>query len=93
MKNIDNEDRPTRRQKLASENGFTALSLLHRLHSLYQFDVLRDAIFDTMHTLVLHIIYRHLQYYSDLGLLKDLTLLRRLQAMPWTPGIAYIFLA
>jgi len=89
MKNVDDEDWPTRRQKLASESGFTGLSILHRLHRLYQVDVLRDTIFDTMHIIVLHIIYTHLQYYSNLGLLKDLTLLRRLQAMPWTPSTAY----
>ena len=70
MKEVDDEDRPTVRQRLASQRGFTGLSILHRLHRLYQFDVLKDLTFDTMHTLVLSEIKRHLQLYNELGLLK-----------------------
>lgn len=90
MKRVDDEERITVRQRLASQTGFTGLSLLHRLYHLYKFDVLKDLVFDTMHTLVLRIINRHLQYYSDLGLLKNPVLGKRLLAMPWTAGIATI---
>ena len=87
MKGVEDEDRITVRQKLASEVGFTGVSILHRLNRLYQFNVLKDLIFDTMHTLVLRIINRHLQYYSEIGFLKDPVLERRLQKMPWTAGM------
>lgn len=84
MNEVDDEDRVTVRQRLASQTGFTGLSILHRLHQLYHFNVLKDLTFDTMHTLVLRIINRHLQYYNDLGLLKNR---KRLQEFPWTAGI------
>ena len=71
MKKVDNEERSTVRHRLASQTGFTGLSVLHHLYHLYKFDVLKDLVFDTMHTLVLRIINRHLQYYNDLGLLKN----------------------
>ena len=90
MKQVDQEERITVRQRLASQSGFTGLSVLHRLNDLYKFDVLKDLIFDTMHTLVLRIINRHLQHYNDLGLLKNSLIERRLLAMPWTPGILVI---
>ena len=86
MKEVDDEDRPTVRQRLASQRGFTGLSILHHLHRLYQFDVLKDLTFDTMHTLVLRVINRHLQLYNELGLLKNPVLGKRLQEMPWTAG-------
>ena len=87
MNKVDEEDRPTLRQRLASQTGFTGLSILHRFHRLYQFNVLKDFIFDTMHTLVLRVINRHLQYFSELGLLKNPVLGRRLQEFPWTAGM------
>ena len=90
MKQVDQEERSTMRQRLASQTGFTGLSVLHRLHDLYKFDVLKDFVFDTMHTLVLRIINRHLQHYNDLGLLKNPLIGRRLLAMPWTPGAVVI---
>lgn len=83
MKGVE-DDRITVRQKLASEVGFTGVSILHWLNRLYQFNVF---IFDTMHTLVLHIINRHLQYYSEVGFLKDAVLERRLQEVLWTAGM------
>ena len=86
MNEVDDEDRPTVRQRRASLRGFTGLSILHRLHRLYQFDVLRDLTFDTMHTLVLRVINRQLQHYNDLGLLKNPIIGKRLQEMPWTAG-------
>ena len=88
MKRVDNEERITVRQRLASQTGFTGLSILHRLYHLYKFDVLKDLVFDTMHTLVLRIINRHLQHYNDLCLLKSPIVRKRLLAMPWTASIA-----
>lgn len=77
MEEVDNEDRPTVRQRLASQTGFTGLSVLHQLYRLYQFDVLNDLIFDTMHTLVLRVLNCHLQYYTEQGLLKNAELGRK----------------
>ena len=85
MKSIDEEDRITVRQKRASETGFTGLSILHRLHALYQFDILNDLVFDAMHTLLLRVVKRHLEYFKEKGYI-DQTVEDRLNAMPWTAG-------
>ena len=86
MNEIDQEDRISVRQKLASQKGFTGLSILHRLHRLYKFNVLQDLIFDTMHTLVLRVIHRHLQYYAEKGYFKSSSVEERLKKIPWTAG-------
>ena len=86
MKRVDEEERVSVRQKLASNCGFTGLSILHRLFNLYKFNVLQDLVFDSMHTLLLRIIKRHLEYYSDHGYFNHIVE-KRLQAMPWTAGV------
>lgn len=89
MKDVDEEERQTVRQKLASEYGFTGLSILHRFYSLYKFDILKDLVFDSMHTLLLRIVKRHIDNYSEHGYLSNPLIERRLQAMPWTAGITF----
>ena len=87
MNQVDQEDRVSIRQRSASLTGFTGLSILHRLHRLYKFDVLQDLVFDTMHTLVLRVIHRHLQYYTEKGYFKSSSIEERLKMMPWTAGM------
>ena len=86
MTRVNEEDRVSVRQRLASQTGFTGLSILHRLHRLYKFDVLRDLVFDTMHTLVLRVLHCHLNYYAEKEYLRDAEVERRLKMMPWTAG-------
>ena len=85
MKCVEQEDRVTLRYKLASETGFTGVSILHNLYYLYKFDVLNDCVFDVMHTLLLRVVKRHLEHYMNLGFIDDLVE-ARLEAMPWTKG-------
>lgn len=87
IKRVDDEDCVTVRKKLASQTGFTGLSILHCLFHLYKFDILNDLVYDTMHTLILRIVYRHLHYYSDEGFFKSQDLDECLAAMPWTAGL------
>ena len=84
---VDEEDHISARQRLASQTGFTGLSILHRLHRLYKFDVLQDLVFDTMHTLVLRVLHSHLNYYTEKEYLRDPEVERRLKMMPWTAGV------
>ena len=58
-------------QRLASENGFTGLFVLHRLHYLYKFDILEGFVFNTMYTLLLGNIKRHLDHYKENGFLSE----------------------
>ena len=81
---VDEEDRISVRQRLASQTGFTGLSILHRF---YKFDVLQDLVFDTMHTLVLRVLHSHLNYYTEKEYLRDSEVERRLKMMPWTAGV------
>jgi len=41
MEEIQTESRKTVRKKLSSQNGYTGLSVLHELHPLYGFDVIK----------------------------------------------------
>ena len=91
MSRIDEEERRSVRQRLASESGFTGLSVLHRLHYLYKFDILEDFVFDAMHTLLLGNIKRHLDHYKEHGFLSDPIVAARLSKIPWTTGLLIIY--
>ena len=86
MKRVDDEDHVSVCQKLASQTGFTGLSILHCLHQLYKFDVIKDFVFDTMHTLTLRVLNYHLHYYAEKKYLRD-------PIMPWTAGLLYVYIA
>ena len=87
MNVVEDEDRITVRQKMASKCGFTGVSILNRLNHLpYKFNILTDMVFDTMHTLILRIVLRHLQFYQEQGILKNQLIEKRLRKMPWTAG-------
>ena len=86
MQAIEEEERVTVRQKMASDSGFTGVSLLNRLNVLYGFDVLKDMVFDTMHTLILRVALRHLQHYNECGFFNNPVVEKRLEKMPWTAG-------
>ena len=84
MNAVEDKERITVRQKMASKCGFTGFSILNRLNLLpYRFNVLTDMLFDTMHTLILRIVLRHLQFYQDKGILKNPLIEKRLKMMPW----------
>ena len=85
MSRIENEDRPHVRSNLAKESGYTGLSILHRLHKLYHFNVITDTVFDTMHNIPLNFINKHInRFLNDEGTASATkTILdKRLQAMP-----------
>lgn len=92
MKRVDSEDRTSVRASLAKECGFTGLSLLHRLHALYGFDVIRDLVLDAMNNIALNVTSHHLHFYLDEGITSPKDIEERLQLMPWTPGKASFLL-
>jgi len=59
MEDVDQEDRVTQIRQKASDSGFTGMSNLHRLHALYDFNVLEDF---AMHIILLGNIKRHLDF-------------------------------
>ena len=88
MDRVDGEDRISIHRKIASETGFTGKSELHRLHVLYQFNTLNDLVFDIMHTLLLGVVKRHIDFYKNQGYLSNPVIEERLKKMPWTAGDA-----
>ena len=83
---VEDEDRVTVHHRLASQCGFTGVSILHRPHHLYGFDVRKDMVFDAKHTLILKVVLKHLQIYQETGLLKNSLIEERLKNMPWIAG-------
>ena len=60
---LEEEERQTYFKKISKGNGLLGLSILHRLHALYGFDVLRDTVFDVMHLLPLSVVKNKFQVY------------------------------
>ena len=85
MNEVDQDDRVSVRAKLASASGFTGLSILHRFHHLYKFDILKDLVFDAMHNVLLNVVRNHIRHSQEKGYLNPLVE-RRLLAVPWTAG-------
>ena len=86
MHSVAAEDVRSMRVTAARETGYTGLSALHRLHSLYGFNVIKDLVFDAMHNLPLNIARQHLRRYSEEKLVDFRQVESRLQKVPWTAG-------
>ncbi len=89
MQRVDDEERVSVRARLAKEEGFTGLSILHRLNKLYGFDVLQDMVFDAMHNVVLNVASQHLHHYAEEKLLSR-EVEKRLSEVPWTAGLYFV---
>ena len=84
MSEIESEDQATLRGALARQSGYTGLSILHRLHKLYGFNLLIDVVFDMMHNILLNVVSKHLNHYLREELVDKSVVDERLQAVPWT---------
>lgn len=56
MKQIQTETRKTVCKKMSYQHGYTGVSVLHELHPLYGFDVIRHLVNDIHHNLPLNVI-------------------------------------
>jgi hypothetical protein len=86
MCTIGEEDRSSVRANLSKHTGYTGISVLHRLHKLYEFDVIRDTVFDMMHNLPLNVVRKHVKRVMDEGIVDRNVLESKLSLMPWTAG-------
>ena len=86
MNRVDSEERTSVRTSMSRECGFTGLSILHRLHSLYGFNTLNDLVFDAMHNVPMNIASNHLHHYLNEGLVTAQQLEDGLKQIEWTPG-------
>ena len=56
MEQIQTETRKTVCKKMSYQHGYTGVSVLHELHPLYGFDVMRHLVYDIHHNLRLNVI-------------------------------------
>ncbi|CAB4019148.1 Hypothetical predicted protein [Paramuricea clavata] len=68
MCTIGEEDRSSVRANLSKHTAYTGISVLHRLHKIYEFDVIRDTVFDMMHNLPLNVVRKHVKRVMDEGI-------------------------
>ncbi len=86
MRTIGEEERCSVRADLSKRTGYTGISILHRLHKLYGFDVIRDTVFDMMHNLPLNVVRKHIKRVIEGGMVDKNVLQHKLSLMPWTAG-------
>ena len=82
MFEIEQEERVTVRERRSRESGFLGVSLLHRLHRLYKFDVIKDLVFDVMHLVPLNLVKRRFEYFLSNSLLDTEQLQPALEKIP-----------
>ena len=56
IREIDEEERSTVRQRMSRDTGYTGLSILHRLYPLYGFLYDESTVYDEMHTISLNVV-------------------------------------
>ena len=72
---------------MSKETGFIGVSLLHRLHKLYKFDIIKDLVFDVIHLVPLNLVKRRFEHLLSNSLLDPEQLQLALEKVPWTQGI------
>ena len=87
MTEIEQEERTTVKDRMSKESGFVGISLLHRLHKLYKFDIIKDLVFDAMHLVPLNLVKRRFEHLLSNSLLDPEQLQLALEKVPWTQGI------
>lgn len=87
LRDIEEEERISVKQLKAKNEGHTGLSILHRLHALYDFEYNRDLVYDELHAFSLNIVKNHLQFLrDDENAVNWQEADRRLDKFPWTKG-------
>ena len=86
LKQIDEEDRSTVRQKLSKETGYTGISALLRLWYLTGFDVCLDTVFDEMHNIAMNVDKKFLDYLVSSGKLNEKEVDERLKSVNFSHG-------
>ena len=86
MKDVEYEDRPSVKARLAKESGYTGLSTLFRLYALYGFDLCKDMVFDLMHQILMNVVKKFLDYLVDSGKLNPEEVDVRMSNILWNLG-------
>ena len=91
MKDIENEDRPSVKARLAKDTGYTGLSILFRLYALYGFEICKDMVFDLMHLILMNVVKKFLDYLVDSGKLNPEEVETRMRNIMWNLGISFLW--
>jgi len=82
---VEEEQKVTLKKKMASQNGFTGVSLLHKyLYPLYGFNVLKHLVIDVFHTIPLNLIKNLLNALVSNDLINIKEVDELLMKFPWT---------
>jgi len=90
MEEIGQEERQTVADSKSKDSGFLGVSQLHRLHTLYKFDVLKDLVLDVMHLVPLNLVKRRLEHLISNSLVDTAEVQARLDRIPWTKGTNFV---
>ena len=86
IKSIADEDRPTVREAVNRNPGYTGRSILHELKKLYSFDVSKDLVYDMMH-IPLNVVSSLLNGFIKAEEFDSLAVDTILERFAWTPGM------
>ena len=92
MIDIEQEERVTIKEKMSREGGFWGVSLLHRLYTLYKFDVIKDLVFDVMHLVPLNLVKRRFEHLLSNSLLDTEEFQAALEKVSWTQSMVPLVL-
>lgn len=86
IQSIADEDRPTRRESMSRNSGYTGRSNLHQLKKLYGFDVSKDLVYDMMHNIPLNVVSSLLNGFIATNAFDPVVVDNMLKRFPWTSG-------
>ena len=86
LRQIDNEERTTVRQRLSRESGYTGISALYRLSFLTGFDVCHDSLTDVMHNVPMNVDKKYVDHLVNSENLDEKEVDKRLQMVDWNNG-------
>ena len=85
MEEIEFEDRESYKKVMASNGGFTGMSIVHKyLYPLYGFNVLKHFVYDVFHTIPLNLVRNLLDALLNLNIVNPHDIDELLDVFPWT---------
>lgn len=86
IQSIAEEDRPSVRERMSRDSGYTGLCIFYPLKKLYGFDVMKDLVYDMMHNIPMNVVSSLLhRFISEESITPDVD--DMLKKFPWTGGV------
>lgn len=86
IQSIAEENRPSVRERMSRDSGYTGLCIFYPLKKLYGFDVMKDLVYDMMHNIPMNVVSSLLRHFiSEESITPDVD--DMLKTFPWTAGV------